>query len=78
VNKNWLKRVERFEAIARPHVPSAVLRHGYILAISAGGVAERQVVRTTKEPTVLASAEHEFEERLGPAPGPTSDPGFKV
>jgi hypothetical protein len=80
MNKSWLKRIERLEAMVRPHTPlHAVFRYGYVRRFPAQHGMERHVVATNVEPTTLACVEHcEFEERMGPAPGLTPDLCFTV
>jgi hypothetical protein len=80
VNKTWLKRIERLEAIARLRAPKhSVFRYGYVRRLPAVAGSERHVVTTNTEPTVLQNVEHcEFEEKVGPAPGPASDLSFTV
>jgi hypothetical protein len=80
MNKTWLKRIERLEVIARLRTPRhAVFRFGYLRTLPADTGTERHVVTTNTEPTALANVERcDFEERLGPAPGPTQDLTFTV
>jgi hypothetical protein len=79
VKKTWLKRIERLEAMARPHTRKhAVFRFGYVRPLPTDGGTERHVVATNTEPTALANMERcEFEERMGP-PGPIPDLSFTV
>jgi len=80
MNKGWLKRIERLEAMAQSSATKrAVFRYGYVCPLPPDHDGERHVVTTKTEPAALANMEQcEFEERLGSAPGPTEDLSFTV
>jgi hypothetical protein len=80
MNKTWLKRIKRLEAIVRSSTTErAVFRSGYVLRLPADSSGERHVVVTKTESTALVKVEQcEFEERVGPALGPTEDRSFTV
>jgi hypothetical protein len=80
MHKTWLKRIERLEVMARLRAPKhAVFRYGYVHRLATDSNAERHVAITATELTELANVEHcEFEERMGPQPGPIPDLSFTV
>jgi len=80
MNKGWLKRIERLEAMAQSSATKrAVFRYGYVCPLPPDHDGERHVVTTKTEPAALANMEHcEFEERVGSASGPTGDLSFTV
>jgi len=80
MRSTWVRRLERLESILRSRAhPEMVFRYGYLRRLPADSGGQRHVVTTKTEPTALANVEQcEFEERVGPAPGPTEDLSFTV
>jgi hypothetical protein len=80
MHKAWLKRIERLEAMTRLGAPKhAVFRYGYVRRLATDSNSERHVAITNTKLTSLANVEHcEFEERMGPQPGPIPDLSFTV
>jgi hypothetical protein len=68
------------EAIALPRTRKhAVFRYGYVRLIPTHSGAERHMITTNTQPTMLANVEQcEFAEEVGPEPGPTPDLSFTV
>jgi hypothetical protein len=80
MHKTWLKRIERLEAMARLGAPKhAVFRYGYVRRLATDSIMERHVAITNTKLTAFANVEHcEFQERMGPQPGPALDLSFTV
>ena len=67
MNKTWIKRIEKLEAILRSRARTAVVfRYGYVQYLPAGSLGEGYIKLTANEPAALPNVEQcAFEERLG-------------